>query len=509
MRRLIVLLVAPLLLAGCVGQQVHMPEGVLPPAAEASDDRSAAALMLAASPPAPAPVAEKPKGAKGFELPPSLPGADAPPVVPPRFLPGTPQAKRAEAVQKAFPSLADVPPSDLMQGPALTLADLQRLATANSPVLRRAKAEMHSAYGNFIQAGLYPNPTVGYQVDQVQPFKSRNPDAGQEGVFVNYLVKTAGKVTLAQLVAGFDYLNARVALRKAEIDLAAAVRTQYFGVLMARQGAKVARSLIELADEVYRIQLRQLAAGEAAGYEPLQLFAQAAQARNALLQANTSTQGSWRQLAATLGLPSMPPAPLAGRADALPPDYELEALRARLLERHTDLASARNTLAQAETNLTLQSRIPHPDLQTNSYYQYDTSAKAFQFGVQLGVSLPIADRNQGNIHAAKATIVRAREAILVAENDLQGRLAEAFARYSSNKTVASSYREQVLPNLVRAYRGIIRRYQVEPDKVGFNDIVVAQQSLATALQSYLSALDAQWKAVSDLAQLSQLDELYP
>ena len=367
---------------------------------------------------------------------------------------------------------------------------------------------MHAAYGNFIQAGLYPNPTVGYQVDQIQALKP-NPDAGQQGVFINYLVKTAGKVTLSQLVSGFDYLNAQVALRRAEIDLAAQVRTQYFAVLMARKGAKVARSLIELADEVYRIQLRQLAAGEAAGYEPLQLFAQAAQGRNALASAEASSSGAWRQLAATLGQPGMPPAPLAGRADALPPDYELDALRARMLDRHTDLATARNTLAQAETNLALQVRIPHPDLQTNSYYQYDTAVKTFQFGVQLGVSLPIADRNQGAIHAAKATIVRAREALLVTENELQGRLAEAFARYGSNKTVASTYRDQVLPNLVRAYRGIIRRYQAEPEKAGFNDIVVAQQSLATALQSYLSALDAQWKAVTDLAQLSQLDEVYP
>lgn len=57
--------------------------------------------------------------------------------------------------------------------------------------------------------------------------------------------------------------------------------------------------------------------------------------------------------------------------------------------------------------------------------------------------------------------------------------------------------------------GHVRRYQVEPDKVGFDDIVVAQQNLATALQAYLQALDPQWKAVVDTAEISQVDERYP
>ena len=67
-----------------------------------------------------------------------------------------------------------------------------------------------------------------------------------------------------------------------------------------------------MADEVYRLQLRQLAAGEAAGYEPLQLYAQAVQARNALALARANYHANWRQLAAALGRPDLPPTPLAG-----------------------------------------------------------------------------------------------------------------------------------------------------------------------------------------------------
>ncbi len=73
-----------------------------------------------------------------------------------------------------------------------------------------------------------------------------------------------------------------------------------------------------------------------------------------------------------------------------------------MFDQHTDLLTARNQIAQAQTNVTLQRRMPIPDLQTNSYHQYDNLAQTYQFGVQLGVQLPLSDRNQV---AAAATLL--------------------------------------------------------------------------------------------------------
>jgi cobalt-zinc-cadmium efflux system outer membrane protein len=128
--------------------------------------------------------------------------------------------------------------------------------------------------------------------------------------------------------------------------------------------------------------------------------------------------------------------------------------------------------------------------------------------MQLGVALPIYDRNQGNIHSAQAKIGSSLHNLAATENDLMGQLAEAFGRYESNRRVAQRFRDKVLPSQTQAYRMLVRRYQVEPDKVGFNDIVTAQQNLALSLQSYLAALTGQWQAAVDFANRSQLDELY-
>jgi len=476
------------------------------------------ATALASGPPRPtapppAPPAD-PTKKPPFELPPTLPGANATPVVPPKFDKDTPAEERNRKVKEAYPDLTPVAATAPPGGQPVSLADLTQLARANSPAIRKTLADAEASYGQVIQAGLHPNPTVGYQADQVQPSLRIPPGAtfsgaGQQGGYVNQLIKTAGKLTLAQQVSGYDYINALVAVRKTEVDVTAAVRAAYFNALIAQQSVQVSRAVAELADEVYRLQLKQVAAGEAAGYEPLLLYAQAVQARTAVAQAEALYKGAWRQLAAAVGQPDLPQAPLAGRADAVPPTFDQEAVKARLVEEHTDVLTARNSIAQAQRNLVLQRKLPIPDLLTNTYQQYDNAAQTYQFGIQLGFQLPVSDRNQGNIRTAQAQIASAGHQLVSAQNALSGRLGEAFARYEANAAAVANYRDKVIPSQSQAYRAIIRRYQAEPEKVGFNDIVVAQQNLAQSLQAYMTALGGQWQAVVDVANIGQLDDLYP
>jgi cobalt-zinc-cadmium efflux system outer membrane protein len=497
---------AGLLLAGCLGRHVVPQHGALPPPPGPADTTSSAVLGPA---PPPAPPADTSKGP--FALPPALPGADAPPPGPPRLPAETMPAERDRAVQAAYPSLPPVTggPATPPDRPGMTLAELRQIALAGSPVIRRARAAVDAARGQVVQAGLYPNPTAGYEVDQWQPGPDpvRN-NSGQQGAFLNQVIKFPGKLSLAQAVASFDYLNALVAVRRAEVDVAAAVRAAYFQTLVARQGVEINRALAGMADEVYGLQIRLVAAGEAAGYEPLQLHAQALQARNALVQSEATLSAGWRQLAAALGQFDAPARALAGRADTPPPPLDLNLLHARMLAVNTEVLTARNKLEQAEVNLKLQRITPFPDLETNTVVQYDNISRNKQFNLQLGISLPVFDRNQGNTRSALARVSEAAADLEAVRNDLARRFAEAAARYQAAAVQVENYRTAILPGLGRAYQAIVRRYQVEPGKVGFNDVVVAQQNLAQALQAYLTALTAQWQAAVDLAALAQDDDLF-
>src|SRR2546426_3029815 len=48
-------------------------------------------------------------------------------------------------------------------GPALRLEDLERMALQNNPTVWQAEAAIRAAEGRRVQAGLMPNPIIGYQ----------------------------------------------------------------------------------------------------------------------------------------------------------------------------------------------------------------------------------------------------------------------------------------------------------------------------------------------------------
>jgi hypothetical protein len=56
-------------------------------------------------------------------------------------------------------------------------------------------------------------------------------------------------------------------------------------------------------------------------------------------------------------------------------------------------------------------------------------------------------------------------------NELFSSLADAFARYQTNRTTLQYYRDEILIDQVRAYRAPYERHQQDPDNVAFNDVV--------------------------------------
>jgi cobalt-zinc-cadmium efflux system outer membrane protein len=129
--------------------------------------------------------------------------------------------------------------------------------------------------------------------------------------------------------------------------------------------------------------------------------------------------------------------------------------------------------------------------------------------ILAGGPIPVFDRNQGAILAAKAQVARAIDQVPRARNDLSARLAQAFEAYDNARVLAEYYRDRLIPNQVRVYRAVYQRYQVaEPGELNYNDVLAAQQNLGGSVAAYLTALGSLWTAVVELASVAQLDELY-
>ncbi len=65
----------------------------------------------------------------------------------------------------ALPGGAQIPASEQK---TITLEELQQMALQNNPTFAQSDANIKAAEGRKKQSGLYPNPTVGYQGEQIR-----------------------------------------------------------------------------------------------------------------------------------------------------------------------------------------------------------------------------------------------------------------------------------------------------------------------------------------------------
>jgi cobalt-zinc-cadmium efflux system outer membrane protein len=312
--------------------------------------------------------------------------------------------------------------------------------------------------------------------------------------------------------------NAELALFRAQTDLATRVRGNYFAVLVAMESVRLNRALVKFTNEVYQTQVNQvLRGGVAAPYEPMYLRALATQTRAGLVQARNRRISAWKQLAAGMGLPGMPPTQLAGRLDIPIPIFQYKEVLARVLANHTDIRTAANSWQQAHYNLQLARITPIPDVDMRLLIQKDRTGPPYEVSPSFTMSIPIPvfDRNQGGILQAEGAVIRNEEEAHRVRTELTRTLADAFERYENGRVLLGYYRDQILPDLVRAYRGVLVRYQQELPGVGigtpppgFNDLVVAQQNLSAAVGTYITTLGQLWQAVVDVADLLQTKDLF-
>lgn len=441
-----------------------------------------------------------------FRIPEELPGANSAPLALPPLDPSQPAETRRSLADSLFPDLQPVTAETLVEaaGDPLTLAELQQMAVGSSPVIRQSAAVVEQARGRAIQAGLKPNPTVGYEGDTIGTADT----AGYNGLLISQEFVTANKLGLAQSTAMQEVRVAQAELRKARITLASDVRRNYFRVLIAQEQLRFTRAVSKLSDEVYQAQIDLVAGGESAPYEPLQLRVFAVQARNNVTQATNSLNAAWRQLAAAMGTPLMARRAVQGTVEMPSPEMSYDTA-VGMLQKHSNLVAANSSIARATTNLRLQEAIARPNVTLYAAFQHDdtTPLSDYSTNVQVSAPLPVFNRNQGNITAAHAEVIKARQDYADTMNKLMSQLADNYNRYETSREISGSYRKDLVPDQVRVYRGVYDRFLIDGQSIDFAQIVVAQQTLGQVVSSYVTSLETEWLATVDLAELLQVDDL--
>lgn len=413
----------------------------------------------------------------------TAPARHAPTATPPANAPVGPIRPAAATVSAASPQSLD---------------ELLSLARSRNPDLAAAAARVGEAQGRMVQAGLYPNPTAGYSGNQINDGPGT---AGQQGGYVAQEFVTAGKLKIAREAARFGVTAADWHAASKWYDTAARVKAAYYEYAASAAVLRESERMAELfADGQARTE-KLAAGGRVETYDVTRLKVEVTQAANRVGAARQRVAAAERMLAVAVGVERLPDVSVAELPTtvAMPGFEEAVALAGRssfVLAAAAEADQARAEVRQAEVK-------PIPNVQTMTTVAHDFTTRAPMASVQLGLPLPLWDKNQGNIAAAKARLRVAEAGIEQARLRAVERLTGAHQRYENARRQLDLYKTKVLPDAEAALGQIEKVYAARGER--FFDTLDARRVLAQARIDYAQFLGDLWAAAAEIEAVAQFE----
>ena len=364
----------------------------------------------------------------------------------------------------------------------ITLDTLEAIAFQNNPTLAQAAARMQIAEGRQVQAGLYPNPVVGYHATEI----GNRGTTGQQGGFVSQRVVTGGKLQLDKQIARREVDAAHFRFHAQEQRVLTDVRTRFYEALVAQKRVELTEELAAIGDRLVVATRTLLSSGQGTENDLLQAGIRADQSHILLDNARNEQVEAWRRLMAIVGTPRRSLTRLKGELKTVPPVYDFDSCSAAILDSHLELQAARSRSERSLLAVQRARVVPIPDVDFSVSVRRHAITDSTVANVQIGVPVPILDSNQGNISAAEAECVAAQKEVERLELELHDRLAVEFRRYENSRQQVERYRERIVPKARKSLDLVSNGY--ERGQVEYLTLLTAQRTYVQANLAYLDSL---------------------
>ncbi len=444
----------------------------------------------------PAPTAAKPSACMaGMDMPGCRPAEPEIPTQPVQSVRGVQEpedpARRTGTAASAVPDLL----REVSARKAMGVEDFLALAERTDPTLAQANALVRRAGQQARQAGLYPNPSVGYQGEQI---RGGSYGGGEQGGYVQQTIVLGGKLGARREVYGRQGGVEQAGVEEQRYRVRGAVSQAFYDALTAQAMVAVRRQLLGVALDAVET-VHQLAnVGQADAPDVLQAEVEAEQAKVEYATAQRAYLQSFRVLAGSAGDAALPVVPLGGTLESAP-ELDAEGMLASLLAGSPAVKRSEQEVLVAEARLRAARREAVPDLTLRAGEQYNgeplggarSQAAGPQSFASAEIGLPLWNRNQGNIGAAAAEVERSRLEVARTRLALSAE-AEALAEgYRAAQFRAKRYRTELIPRAQRAYELYLAKYQAMAS--AYPQVLVSQRTVFELQAGYLEALHDVWR----------------
>lgn len=323
---------------------------------------------------------------------------------------------------------------------SIDLEELLALAFSNNPAIQELAATTQVAAGYRTQVGLYANPLVGYQGQQLA-----NAGTDQHLIFIQQQIITGGKLGLNRAVLNEAVRAQLQELEAQKLRVATDIKTIYYDCLRIQQQLSAIHQFSTLLQQGVTAAQRRMQAGEGSKIDLLQTQVQFNQLELDRRQLAVSLDARLREIVSLAGLPQLCFQSVTGELPCTPTIQDWKALEDVVIASSPEFAAAQARVRQASAAVRRHEIQPLPNLEVELGAGVDNGTDSSMMNVQIGAPIPVFNRNQGNIAAARAEYCRTLQEAQRIDNAIRARLAVASGEYSRAAEAVSIYNDQLLP----------------------------------------------------------------
>ena len=383
--------------------------------------------------------------------------------------------------------------------------DFVRLAVERNPRLARANLAIEAARGRHLQAGLYPNPDVAINWDELGDKSSPDRLGILTAPRVSQTIVTGNKLTLAQAVAAREVDQATLELLTERYTVVGTVRSAFYEAYALQRRGEILAELVKLADDAVANGKSLLDAKQIARLDMVQMEVERERFRAELQSVKRELPGVYRRLAAVAGQNALVPSAVVATFDGLP-DYDPDRAREAVLAYHPQARAAKVGVDRAQAAVKRAQAEPIPNVTVYAAYIRQFENRSHDGAVGVSMPVPLWNKNQGNIRAAQAELGMAIQNVGQVENELAARVATAYQTYAAARERAEVYRTDLIPRAEETYKLALAAFK--GGQFEYLRVIQSQRSVAEARLEYNRSLGEAWRAAAELSGLL-LEEWWP
>ncbi len=376
-----------------------------------------------------------------------------------------PPDKASEAKDIPAPLLRK---ADEAKSVRLTLEEVEKSFVERNLLLLAAHYQIEAKRALVLQAGLYPNPNVFLETNIYNHQTKQYFDATENGsqvLQVQQLFLLGGKIEKRKNVAKIgealgenEFYNT---LRTLKFEL----RKTFFALHFMRESILYYDQTIEALARTVKSAEVALSRRAITRAEYLRLKALNYFLRNERANIYVDIRLKEVSLRVLMNRPEL------ADLEILPVvnEKELENVALDNLERtrllalaetyRPDIKAALLNLKLENANLDLQEANAVPDLAVGPVFNRANTYIRNYFGVTAQVTVPLFDRNQGNIEAAKQAIIARKQELINERMKLEGELAAAIIRAKEKDKIYRDFKGGHVPDFKELVDVMVKSYQ--------------------------------------------------